>query len=585
MRPWARILGFLVAVVVVVAGLSWAFTPSWSDWNNADTVHGFYEQPKNSLQVVFVGTSQTVTGVSPDELWRTQGICSYDLGTERQPVLASYLWLQEAYRLHPESLEVVVLDVSSFTAGLSFQEQADFAEKSVANMEYLPSRWHALSEIDKRYYGQSNVLNVVVPVVRYHSRWSRFGEEGTKPAGYEYPGLLSRGQDIRFTNTVSCGNPTMYVPKGSITEQVDSDRGAINQAAQGFTEREALEDMVAFCRDHDLQLVFVKIPRASWSDTSHDMVSELAASMDVDFLDISVPSAMSQIGLVPATDYIDVSHPNAIGAQKITGYLGSYLAQECGVRDVRDEPEYAFMEEYADYHENVLNDMELQQCDNLRDYLDHIDLDRHTVFITVRDDASKGLDQATRDKLEELGLPELAAIGSRDSYVAAANSDNVREVLVHHDKEEREANWLAGIAEETALLEGTFRNGTLEFAEFSGNLAATPDEEAAPMLSALAGDNIKGYFGLTSGGYYSGAASAILIEEESVPPVLEEGILSDVCEGYRGINIAVYDRATGKLIDNSSFDTYEDGQRTSDIVPDSYWAQYEEAVGETQPVS
>ena len=88
------------------------YKPAWKEWNNYDTVHGFYEEPENTIETLFLGASVTVNGIIPIELYREYGICAYNLGTEQQPLMTSYYWLLETERLHKETLDTVVLDAS-----------------------------------------------------------------------------------------------------------------------------------------------------------------------------------------------------------------------------------------------------------------------------------------------------------------------------------------------------------------------------------------------------------------------------------------------------------------------------------------
>lgn len=93
------IFGFLFV------GLNFLAQPVWLDWNNYDTVQGFYEEPEDTIEVIFLGTSSVVNSIMPMELYEDYGICAYNLGTEQQPIMASYYWLEEAYRKHSKTFK------------------------------------------------------------------------------------------------------------------------------------------------------------------------------------------------------------------------------------------------------------------------------------------------------------------------------------------------------------------------------------------------------------------------------------------------------------------------------------------------
>ena len=110
------------------------FQPLWKEWNNYETIDGFYQEKRNTIETVFLGPSTVVNGISPMELYENYGFCTYNLGMERQPLLASYYWLKEAYRLHADTLHVVFLDPSS----MRHEQPIAFYQKAIeVNIHFL----------------------------------------------------------------------------------------------------------------------------------------------------------------------------------------------------------------------------------------------------------------------------------------------------------------------------------------------------------------------------------------------------------------------------------------------------------------
>lgn len=105
-----RVVVFLGVLLFLFAIVNLVTKPIWLEWNNYNTTHAFYEEPENTIETIFLGASITVNGIIPMELYEEEGICAYNLGTELQPMLASYYWLEEAYRLHSMTLKTVIVD-------------------------------------------------------------------------------------------------------------------------------------------------------------------------------------------------------------------------------------------------------------------------------------------------------------------------------------------------------------------------------------------------------------------------------------------------------------------------------------------
>lgn len=66
---------------------------------------------KDTVDVLFLGSSHGVTSFLPQELYNQYGITGYNLGCEQQGMVTSYYWLKEALRY--QSPKAVVLDRKS----------------------------------------------------------------------------------------------------------------------------------------------------------------------------------------------------------------------------------------------------------------------------------------------------------------------------------------------------------------------------------------------------------------------------------------------------------------------------------------
>lgn len=52
---------FILIVIFSILSLNKLFQPKWLDWNNYYTVTGFYEEPDNTIETVFLGSSVVAT--------------------------------------------------------------------------------------------------------------------------------------------------------------------------------------------------------------------------------------------------------------------------------------------------------------------------------------------------------------------------------------------------------------------------------------------------------------------------------------------------------------------------------------------
>ena len=70
---------------------------------------GLYLQPRNSIDVVMMGTSHIHCNVNTALLWEKYGIAAYDYSGAEQPLWMTYYYLRELYKY--QKPKVIVLDL------------------------------------------------------------------------------------------------------------------------------------------------------------------------------------------------------------------------------------------------------------------------------------------------------------------------------------------------------------------------------------------------------------------------------------------------------------------------------------------
>ena len=498
-----KIIVFLIVLIILFVGVNYITRPIWFDWNNYNTTHAFYEEPDNTIETVFLVASITINGITPMELYEKQGICAYNLGTEQQPMLASYYWMEEAYRLHAGTLKTIVLDVSM----LRRTPEAAFYRKALDAMRFSKVKYHAVKDFAGNF---KDMLSYLVPVFSYHDRWKTLTDIDFKELTYEVP-KYTRGYNFITTRLLSTvdGYQEIELPEyglGSKEEQT-----TLNEESLLYFER-----MVAFCKEHNLKLLLMKTPVVtSWSVSDHNAVGELAKKYGLSFLDFNSATYREAIGFNGAIDSMDGNHMNYSGAHKLTQWLGKYLIQECNNTDVRGQEKYQFLDaELADYKRNCIS-VELEQQTGVRKYLSEL-LSRndYTIFIMVKDDAASSLSKRQKEGFTSMGLNELAKLTLRDSYLAVIeNGTIVTEQVIKQEEDQSE-------------------NGA-EPLTYTGHL---PDGTA---------------YTLTSGGLYMGNISSCVIGG------------TEYSTDQRGLNIVVYDQKLQKVVDSTYFDTCASAVRES----------------------
>lgn len=524
-----RTAGIIAAACTIVALTSAILVPTWIEWNHDSTMKGFYSQPRNTMQVLFVGTSNAACGFSPNQLFQEHGICSYNLATEQQPLLSTYYLIQEAKRLHGDSLTTIVLDPSGLFQNQTKELEEMFTIKALTNMQLSPVKIEAMLACEERFNDVS-ALEELVPLLGYHSRWYSLESEDVAFADDGGGRAFTRGQHIVFSlliNNESSSTISLQDKLNAIPTETNRTEAKRTEAAEMSLEsnRLIMADITAYCKDNGLDLLFVRLPRQNANDLQRKTILEVAEELNVGFLDLNTRAARSKMGFNSQLDIFSDDHLNIYGSRKAMAVVGDYLAEYTELIDCRGDSCYAFMEADCSKYNQLVADSRLQTCTNLSEYLALIDNENYISLIAIKDDAAAGLNESLRTQFAQIGLVNLSHIEFRESYIGILQGGTA---LLDH----REPNIELGSRMVFALA-----NGTLVFREQESQKGTPPANRVS----------------LASGGALAGDKAVIAIGE------------NDYSENGRGLNFVVLNRNTGEVIDTASFDTCGDCNRTSDI--------------------
>ena len=292
-----RVCLFFAVFALLFAGVSFVMTPK--DATEDAGIHdadakAFLAEPENSLDVLFLGNSETYSSIVPLKIWEQSGITSYGCGTPSQKLYQTKSFLRRA--LACQSPKLV------------------FLETDILFQDY--------SRIDVLYH-QAEEL---VPLLRYHDRWKNLH-------GYDFV------QPVRFAS-LSQNKGYVYMP-GSVPPDVTS-----YMAPSDYVEPipgknvELLQKMHSMCQEKGAQLVLFTIPSTmNGSMPRHNAVQLLAQQLEVAYVDMNL--LQQQIPIDWQTDTPDDgNHLNYYGAEKVSRYLASYLTDTGLFADKRQDPQY-----------------------------------------------------------------------------------------------------------------------------------------------------------------------------------------------------------------------------------------------------
>lgn len=380
-----------------------------TDYAAMEIAEGFYAEPENTLDVLYLGQSYIRNGVSPMEIWHAYGITGYARASSQQPPCVSYYLLKEA--LNTQSPKVVVYEAATLIDTQTGEtNDYDMRENKIHEvidfMKFGSEKIELAREIVE--HSSLSYSDLLLPLYRYHERWADVREEDFKPLGirpYAYKGQY----------------PSTTISSFDIWEGYMREGGCDEPAVLNDTTAYYVGKMQELCEEKGAALVLVCMPKTIWDDNRHRIVSEYAESRGLLFLDYCTEELRTEIKFNPKTDSGDGgAHLNMIGAEKVSKHLGSYLQEQFQLEDKRGDAKYAgWNENYRIYtHEQLAK--EVIRETNLSDFLDLVNQPNYLVIAAAKSDVSLYFTDEIYQKMQRLGFRENLSKIPYESYIGIA---------------------------------------------------------------------------------------------------------------------------------------------------------------------
>jgi hypothetical protein len=330
---------FLIILGVILALLGPVFIPKTGVMATQIRItDDFYDLPENSIDVLFLGASTFMRGISPLTLWEKHGITSYVRAGPAQVPLSTYYTLMESLKYqHPK---LVVLDASSLYKGdYDINEKEAWLRVSTDPLKFSTEKVQMIADI-KRWSADQSVISYLFPFFRYHSRWDQLSfsdfKVNRKEIGVErFPGFkgFRPSTDLEGVDSLEETSETL--------NQLES--------VSDFS-RDYYEKMIEICRQNDIDIILVSLPKASWTTRRNELLQKFANDYNLEYIDLSLPRYMEKMNFDFAYHLKDTNHPNVAGALKITKELGMYINRKFDFIDKRTDSSFSSWNEDLGYY-------------------------------------------------------------------------------------------------------------------------------------------------------------------------------------------------------------------------------------------
>ncbi len=306
---------FVIAIVISVFVTDKLFMIKSS--NGIIQARAMYYQPKNTIDVVMLGSSHIHCDINTALLWKNYGIAAYDYSAAEQPLWETYYYLKEICKY--QKPKVVVLDLYS-PARFKEDYQYYWLNDNLSGMRFSINKIQMLTAS-----AESSLYDMYFPsFVTYHSRYDKLSMDDLKA-------VLNMDRLANFKGYT----PYMGVRTQEEPELIEKRSGGITLKSEIY-----LSKIIEYVKSKDIQLFLVVTPYITTDDDElvYNRVKEIAKDADIDFNSTNYDYTEMDIDF--KTDFYDDSHLNYQGSIKFTDYLAKELKNRFDIPDRRGREGY-----------------------------------------------------------------------------------------------------------------------------------------------------------------------------------------------------------------------------------------------------
>lgn len=287
---------------------------------DADNKYAPFFQQQN-YDVLFMGTSHVMYGVSPMDLWHDYGITSYNFGNQGQPLPSTY-WVMENV-LDYTTPKLMVIDCYYLT---SVEKINLGVHKTLDAFPISRTKIDAVLDLVDQGNTDLTYLEFFWDFSRYHYRWNDLHD-------YDFERIDTKAKGGEYHLGIVTGKEMVKIPRE-------------NKMTEDTIAIEYLEKMIIECQNRgiDVLLTYLPFPASEEDQKEANRVYDIAKEYGVgylNFLDLDIINF--------ETDYFDNGHLNVSGIRKTTNYLGQYIMEHYTIEDRRRNELYR--EWHIDYEE------------------------------------------------------------------------------------------------------------------------------------------------------------------------------------------------------------------------------------------
>jgi len=274
-------------------------------------VLSFYNEEKNSIDLIFFGSSHSYSTFSPNILEEEIGIKAYNFSTQQQPLWITYHYMKET--LKTQKPKYFVLEILMTSVNNEYMEEG-VNRDAIDKMKFSINKIQTINASVEKH---SDRISYYINFIKYHSRWndlmkmditSLLKSNISKTKGFTYlegnNGTASKNDitNIKEVKKISKKN-TIYLNK-----------------------------IIELANQNNIELILVKSPCTITEESQkyYNYIEQIAKENNIYYLNYNL--IYDEIKIDFDNDFYDSGHLNGTAAEKVTKHFANYLNNKFNIK-------------------------------------------------------------------------------------------------------------------------------------------------------------------------------------------------------------------------------------------------------------
>ena len=285
-------------------------------------IKGFYLEPKDSLNMVTIGASETYTAIAPGLLWKEFGFTSYNYSVAGSPLSIAQSQVTET--LSTQDPKVIAIEINATLQDDEYQINEKRLRKYIDNIPWSVNKINTIKEI----VPEDQQTEYFIPFLKYHSNWQSL--DLCIANFYLQSRMMLEGSSrLKGFQTISGAEQT----KSKVIDvKGDTSVLPLSEKAEYY-----LRDLLQYLKDEGIDnVLFMRTPHriTKKSYPFYQRANEAEKIIkEYGFPYVNFETQKDEIGLSMIDDFYNNHHLNLYGQKKFTNYFGNYMVEHYDLKD------------------------------------------------------------------------------------------------------------------------------------------------------------------------------------------------------------------------------------------------------------